>query len=100
MIAKEQIEECMPRIESMVNSAMSRAMSNALATDAFCKVELEREQALAYLHREALTFEQAPVGYLLLTYKGMPIGFAKNIGNRANNLYPAEWRIRKNPVEL
>ena len=76
------------------------AMSNALATDAFCKVELEREQALAYLHREALTFEQAPVGYLLLRYKGMPIGFAKNIGNRANNLYPAEWRIRKNPVEL
>jgi NOL1/NOP2/fmu family ribosome biogenesis protein len=47
-----------------------------------------------------LAFEQAPVGYLLLTYKGVPIGFAKNIGNRANNLYPAEWRIRKNPVEL
>jgi len=63
-------------------------------------VELEREKALSYLHREALTFEQAPVGYLLLTYKGTPIGFAKNIGNRANNLYPAEWRIRKNPVEL
>ena len=76
------------------------AMSNFLCEDAFCKVELEREQALAYLHREALTFEQAPVGYLLLVYKGVPIGFAKNIGNRANNLYPAEWRIRKNPVEL
>ena len=76
------------------------AMSNALCREAFCCVELEREQALAYLHREALTFGQAPVGYLLLTYKDMPIGFAKNIGNRANNLYPAEWRIRKNPVEL
>ena len=76
------------------------AMSNSLCRGSFCNVELEREQALAYLHREALTFEQAPVGYLLLTYKGMPIGFAKNIGNRANNLYPAEWRIRKNPVEL
>ena len=76
------------------------AMSNALCKEAFAQVELEREQALAYLHREALAFEQAPVGYLLLTYKGVPIGFAKNIGNRANNLYPAEWRIRKNPVEL
>ena len=76
------------------------AMSNALCKEAFAQVELEREQALAYLHREALVFEQAPVGYLLLTYKGVPIGFAKNIGNRANNLYPAEWRIRKNPVEL
>ena len=76
------------------------AMNNVLCREAFCCVELEREQALAYLHREALTFGQAPVGYLLLTYKGMPLGFAKNIGNRANNLYPAEWRIRKNPVEL
>lgn len=76
------------------------AMSNSLCKDAFSNVELVREQALAYLHREALAFEQAPVGYLLLTYNGAPIGFAKNIGNRANNLYPAEWRIRKNPVEL
>ena len=76
------------------------AMSNALCRKAFVQVELEREKALSYLHREALTFELAPVGYLLLTYKGTPIGFAKNIGNRANNLYPAEWRIRKNPVEL
>ena len=76
------------------------AMNCALNKDAFCMVELERELALAYLHREALTFAQHPMGYLLLTYKGAPIGFAKNVGNRANNLYPAEWRIRKNPVEL
>jgi NOL1/NOP2/fmu family ribosome biogenesis protein len=76
------------------------AMSSVLCKDAFSNVELEREKALAYLHREALTFDQAPVGYLLLTYNGAPIGFAKNIGNRANNLYPAEWRIRKNPMEL
>ncbi|MBQ5644441.1 MAG: rRNA cytosine-C5-methyltransferase, partial [Bacteroidaceae bacterium] len=76
------------------------AMSRFIDTKAFCTVELEREQALAYLHREALVFERQPVGYLLLTYNGTPIGFAKNIGNRANNLYPAEWRIRKNPVEL
>ena len=76
------------------------AMSDVLEHGSFNKVELEREKALAYLHREALVFEQAPVGYILLTYNGVPIGFAKNIGNRANNLYPAEWRIRKNPVEL
>ena len=52
-----------------------------------------------------------PRGYVLLTYQGHSLGFAKNIGNRANNLYPAEWRIRsgyllrylerrKIPVEL
>lgn len=76
------------------------AMSNRLRKDAFTVVDLEREQALSYLHREALLFEQLPLGYLLLTYKEAPVGFAKNVGNRANNLYPAEWRIRRNPVEL
>jgi len=31
---------------------------------------------------------------VLLTWQGEPLGFVKNIGNRANNLYPNEWRIR------
>ena len=34
------------------------------------------------------------LGFVLLTYKDAPLGFVKNIGNRANNLYPQEWRIR------
>ena len=76
------------------------AMSRELCKDAFPCVELERVQALSYLHREAMAFPGAPLGHLLLTYAGVPVGFVKNIGNRANNLYPAEWRIRKNPVEL
>ncbi len=76
------------------------AMSLFLRKDAFRAVEVELEQALAYLHREALVFGSEPLGHLLLTYKGVPIGFVKNVGNRANNLYPAEWRIRKNPIDL
>ena len=27
-------------------------------------------------------------------YQRLPLGFVKNLGNRANNLYPQEWRIR------
>ncbi|MBR3907702.1 MAG: rRNA cytosine-C5-methyltransferase [Bacteroidaceae bacterium] len=76
------------------------AMSAELEPSAFKSVEVERESALSYLHREAMHFENEPVGYLLVTYNGAPLGFVKNIGNRANNLYPAEWRIRKNPLEL
>ena len=78
----------------------SLAMSMALRKDVFTLVELDLEQSLAYLHREALSLSSQPLGYLLLTYKNVPLGFVKNIGNRANNLYPAEWRIRKNPLEL
>ena len=78
----------------------SLAMSTSLRKEAFATVELELEQALAYLHHEALSLSSQPLGYLLLTYKNTPLGFVKNIGNRANNLYPAEWRIRKNPLNL
>lgn len=71
------------------------AVSNLLASDAFPQVEVSYEQAIAYLRKEAIVLPpDAPRGYLLLTYKDAPIGFVKNIGNRANNLYPQEWRIR------
>lgn len=66
-----------------------------LQRGAFAEEELNYEQAIAYLRKEAVALPPAaPRGYLLLTYHGIPLGFAKNIGNRANNLYPQEWRIR------
>ncbi|MHB9142737.1 MAG: methyltransferase RsmF C-terminal domain-like protein, partial [Paludibacter sp.] len=33
-------------------------------------------------------------GYKLISYKNQPLGWVKNVGNRCNNLYPQEWRIR------
>lgn len=74
--------------------AHALAMSDALNTEAFNKVDITRKQALEYLHCDALRLEDAPRGIVLLTYKGIPLGFAKNLGNRANNMYPQEWRIR------
>ena len=63
--------------------------------DAFPCEEISYEQAIAYLRKEAVTLsDAAPRGVVLLTYKHVPLGFVKNIGNRANNLYPQEWRIR------
>ena len=71
------------------------AMSIALNPDAFAHEEIGREQAISYLRKEAVVLsETAPRGIVLLTYKQIPLGFVKNIGNRANNLYPQEWRIR------
>ena len=65
--------------------------------DVMPSIELTKEQALQYLHLDN-TFipltDQLPVGMLLLTYKQVPLGFCKNIGDRINNLYPKEWRIR------
>ena len=71
------------------------AMSTAFRKEAFPTAELTYEQAVAYLRKEAVTLSpEVPKGYVVLAYRGQALGFAKNIGNRANNLYPQEWRIR------
>lgn len=71
------------------------AMNSLLETSLFPSEELTYEQAIAYLRKEAIILSSsAPKGYVLVTYKKIPLGFVKNIGNRANNLYPQEWRIR------
>ncbi|MDE6347121.1 MAG: rRNA cytosine-C5-methyltransferase [Bacteroides sp.] len=71
------------------------AMSRVLHPDAFTREEIGYEQAIAYLRKEAIVLSPvAPRGIVLLTYQQVPLGFVKNVGNRANNLYPQEWRIR------
>ena len=58
-------------------------------------VELNYPQAINYLRREALVLpEGTPRGVVTVTFMGQPLGQVKNIGNRANNLYPKEWRIK------
>ena len=59
-------------------------------------VPVDRPTALSYLHGEALVLgPDVPKGLVVITYRGLPLGLVKNIGNRANNLYPKEWRIRR-----
>lgn len=61
----------------------------------FPQCELSREQALQYLRREAITLPtDQPRGYVIVCYEGHPLGFVNNLGTRANNMYPQEWRIR------
>ena len=72
----------------------SLAMLKDIKMDAFVCADLNLEQALAYLRNEALVLEVAQ-GTVLVRYEGVPLGFVKNVGNRCNNLYPKEWRIRK-----
>ena len=71
------------------------SMAKDLRHEAFKAVELSLEQALSYLRNEAIVLDDMPTDVLLMKYQGVPLGFVKNIGNRCNNLYPKEWRIRK-----
>ena len=71
------------------------ALSTALRPDAFPSVELTWEEAIRYLRKEAITLPtETPRGNVLVRYEGYPLGFVKHLGNRSNNGYPAEWRIR------
>jgi len=58
-------------------------------------VELTYAQAMAYLRHEALVLpEDTPRGLVNVCFMGHPLGLVKNIGTRANNLYPKEWKIK------
>lgn len=71
------------------------AMSTSFNQDIFPTAELTWEEAIRFLKKEALILpDNIEKGYVLCTFKGYPLGFVKNLGNRANNLYPQEWRIR------
>lgn len=71
------------------------ALSVGLDEEAFPRAELTQEEAIRYLAREAVTLSaDTPRGLVLITYEGYPLGFAKHLGNRTNNLYPQAWRIR------
>ena len=60
-------------------------------------VDVDKATALSYLRRESIILPpDAPRGLVTITYKGLPLGEAKNIGSRANNLYPKNRRILKN----
>lgn len=72
------------------------ALSTALNKEAVPMANLDKEMALSYLRREAvLPNANLERGYVLLQYESLPLGWIKHLGNRANNLYPNEWRIRK-----
>lgn len=72
----------------------AKAAQDKSAASAWPTIELSIDQAMAYLRREALILPpDTPKGYIIASYAGHPLGLMKNIGNRANNLYPKEWRV-------
>ncbi|MDR1980838.1 MAG: rRNA cytosine-C5-methyltransferase [Tannerellaceae bacterium] len=71
------------------------AMSVVLNRKAFPSYDLNREEAIRYLRKEAVVLpKEVGKGYVPVTYNDFPLGFVKQLGERANNLYPQEWRIR------
>lgn len=70
------------------------AMSLALDESKFQTLELDHETAMRYLRCEAIGPGETERGMVLVKSDGYALGWAKNVGNRCNNLYPQYWRIR------
>ena len=78
--------------ESILNTISSPPSQGGVGGESIC---LPYQQAIAYLRGEALVLpEDTPRGIVEVSFMGFPLGQMKNIGSRANNLYPKEWRIR------
>ena len=65
-----------------------------LPKTAFPHQELSRNEALDFLRKNELEATLLPLGWVLVTYQNLALGWVKNLGNRINNYYPKEWRIR------
>lgn len=70
------------------------SLSCNIRGDAFPEIELDYHQSISFLKKDSLTLRNAERGWILLKYKGVNLGFARNIGSRINNNFPMEWRIR------
>ena len=71
------------------------ALTDCPEREQYPRHELTLEEARQYLRREVLILPpDVPRGYVIVCYHGRPLGFVNNLGTRANNMYPQEWRIR------
>ena len=90
VLRKKAGEQEFARIKLPVSTYPATCLHDANAT-----VELDYHQAIAYLRGEALVLPaDAPRGIINVTFLGHVLGQVKNIGSRANNLYPKPWRIK------
>lgn len=72
------------------------ALSIKYERGSYPEAGLDKPSALKYLHRDTLVLPDAPLGHVLVTYRGVPLGFVKNIGPRCNNLLPKGRKILMN----
>lgn len=55
--------------------------------------------ALTYLKKEEIPVMAKAGEWVLITHKNISLGWGKSLGNRLNNYYPKEWRIRMNTAD-
>jgi NOL1/NOP2/fmu family ribosome biogenesis protein len=61
----------------------------------FPQINIDTSVALQYLRKQPFVLDSDIKGFALLAFQSQNLGWFKNLGNRINNYYPADWRILK-----
>lgn len=87
------------RPTGLLSKKNSKQFRNKVSSETeveYPRVDVDKSTAISYLKGESIILpENSPKGMVLITYKGLALGEAKNIGARANNHYPKNRRILK-----
>jgi len=70
------------------------ALSKELNISKVISFDSNKDEAIRFLRKDAIVLNDDQRNYVLICYKELALGWVKNLGNRCNNLYPQNWRIR------
>lgn len=85
--------------KAIKSSALNILYESPKEQPVYPQAALSYQEAVSYLRGEALVLSpDMPRGLVTVTFHGYRLGLVKNIGNRANNLYPKGWRIKSTHV--
>jgi len=70
------------------------ALSNFIKKENFHSVPVDLNEALHYLKKESFSCPLNEKGFAVVIYQNNALGWINLLGNRFNNLYPINWRIR------
>ena len=72
------------------------ALSTGISAD-ISRIAVSEDLALHYLRKAEIHVEGSRIGWNLITYQELSLGWVKVLPNRTNNYYPKEWRILMQP---
>ncbi|MGB3616623.1 MAG: rRNA methyltransferase, partial [Catalinimonas sp.] len=78
-----------------LNPLPALALTPAATTEAFPTAEVDHVTALRFLRRDEVLLPEQPRGWVRVAFRGVGLGWIKNLGNRTNNYFPKEWRLRQ-----
>ncbi|WP_292269672.1 RNA methyltransferase [Butyricimonas sp.] len=82
-------------VKGTTRPAHSLALLHNLQKQHITRQEVDLPTALQYLRKEDIRFDAPRGAWILIMYQGIALGWVKEAGNRLNNYYPKEWRIKR-----